>query len=271
MPRQRLVLAIGSCFTNEATGEIVWVKLFQSRTLARPATRTRAAIPYQWGPVIVAVTCKDLYWAEIRRRLDLYDECLRKGLPIQLTDEEIEFTQYCLKRIAYEEDIHKIEEDVNKKSHFIVNVDYFDDDDPPLYIQRYVYPNRTYQVMRKAWDEEREGVFDPNPDLGEEEKYWNVSILLTSEFDPEDEFTEVFALVYLNEENPPVDDPEECNDADPQLLITYDHEDSLYKCEAAFVGHESFGEIAEPFLDAAIDRSVEALNRILTEESKNRS
>jgi hypothetical protein len=154
---------------------------------------------------------------------------------------------------------------MDKPPYTVLNVDISDDKEPILYIQRYVYPHRTYQVIRKIWEEQTEGPFIPDPAYAD--KYWSVNLTLTTEFDPEEdeELLEVFALIYLDEENPPRDEDSDhqTNKAEPHLNITYDPENKLYRCEPTLTQYESLEVIAEPSLRAAIDRSVEGLESIL--------
>jgi hypothetical protein len=155
----------------------------------------------------------------------------------------------------------------------VVNVDISDDSKPILYIQRYVYPKRVYQVIRKDWDEDTEGVFEPDPEYST--KSWSISSILSHEYDPEDEGTDVFAVVYRDEENPPMNSPEEINQrqADPCFLVIYDPEKECYKCElwgygedvskANEQGEQVFEQIAVPTLHAAIDQGVAFLDRLI--------
>jgi len=153
--------------------------------------------------------------------------------------------------------------------------DISDDKEPILYIQRYIYPQRVYQVIRKKWDEDTEGKFEPNPDY--KDKFWHVNFLLTQEYCSDDEDTEIFALVYRDEENPPVDtDSQEENSdhVEPCLFIVYDAEDMSYLCEptsnygediAEFDPHDerAFEEIKVSTLREAIDQSIALLGRLI--------
>jgi hypothetical protein len=162
----------------------------------------------------------------------------------------------------------------------IVNEDISDDSDPTLYIQRYIYPKRAYQVIRKEWDEQMHGAFEPRVEE-DHARYWQVSTLLTQDYDPDsDEMTEVVALIQRDEEYPPVDDPEKINqNVDPCVLVVYDPEDERYKCEPTGVysqevtevnelDEQAFGQVAEPFLEDAINRGVALLDRLIENSVK---
>jgi hypothetical protein len=160
----------------------------------------------------------------------------------------------------------------------VVNVDISDDIEPILYIHRYVYPKRVYQVIRKEWDEDTEGEFEPDPEY--DTKSWSVSSVLLHEYDPEDEGKDVFAIVYRDEENPPMNSPDEINQkqADPCFLVTYDPEDKRYKCELWGFGEDvtkakeqdedAFEQIAAQTLRTAIDQGVALLDRLIENSVK---
>ena len=163
-------------------------------------------------------------------------------------------------------------------SYTIENVDISDNEEPVLYIQRYKYPKRTYRVVRKAWDADTEGEFIPDPAYSE--SYWHINILLLEELDPEDGFTEIFALVDRDEEHSPLDDPEDVKsqNSDPCFHVVYDPEDQRYKCEVTGIygddveevneqDEQAFEQVAEPTLKAAIDRGVALLDNLI-ENSK---
>ena len=165
----------------------------------------------------------------------------------------------------------------------VENVDITDDKEPYLYIQRYKYPKRTYRVVRKEWDEDVEGEFIPNPDYSE--SYWWIDFLLLAEYDPEDEFTEIFASVDRDEEHPPSD---ECGgvksqNSDACFHVVYDPDDKRYKCEVTGnygndienvdvdeQDEQAFEQIAEQTLQAAINRGVALLDNLI-ENSKRKS
>ena len=167
----------------------------------------------------------------------------------------------------------------------VLNEDVSDDKEPFLYIQRYEYPKRIYQVIRKQWDEETEGEFEPNPEY--ETKYWQVSFLLLDDREPPDETddyddseTEVFAVVYRDEENPPVDDPDEIEqNNDPCFLVVYDPKRKLYLCESTgCFGDEvvdfkdedetALNQVAKPTLRATINAGVALLDCLIEHSSK---
>jgi hypothetical protein len=157
----------------------------------------------------------------------------------------------------------------------VANVDISDDEEPILYIQRYMYPKRVYQVIRKEWDEDTEGEFEQKPEY--DTKSWTVTSYLLHEYDPEDEATYVFAVVYRDEENPPTNSPEERSKGqgiDPCFNVIYDPDDECYKCEPSGdygedvtsvneQDEEAFEQIAAPTLRAAIDQGIAFLDRLI--------
>jgi hypothetical protein len=89
-----------------------------------------------------------------------------------------------------------------------------------------------YQVIRKEWDENAEGVFEPDPEY--DMKSWVVTSYLLHEYDPEDEDTHVFAVVFRDEDNPPMSSSKELSQRqsiDPCFNVIFDPEDEYYKCE----------------------------------------
>ena len=56
-------------------------------------------------------------------------------------------------------------------------------------------------------------------------------------------------MIYLDEENPPVDDPEECQETDREQYfnVVYEPEAQLYSCEALLIEFDALDNItAQP-------------------------
>lgn len=154
----------------------------------------------------------------------------------------------------------------------IINADILDGREPHLLVQRYSYPDHVYLVIRRPTDPDEEFAVSPGVEIDYDVVY-TVSILLSeaNEEDFEDEdFTEVFAIIYADEENQPVYAGEETADADPWLGITYDRNTLSYGAEVWETSDEvdvsiltpAIEEISAPRLDMAILQAVEALQRI---------
>ena len=112
----------------------------------------------------------------------------------------------------------------------IVNEGILDEKEPTIYVQRYIYPQRTYQIHRKPMSEDEEFILSDDAD-NTEHRLWCISTLLTEPYEPDDEFFEIVADIYLDEENPPVVNPEECSNADyngPRNLDTKRGENKIY-------------------------------------------
>ena len=146
----------------------------------------------------------------------------------------------------------------------IVNEDILDEKEPIIYVQRYFTPHMVYQVFRKPVSKDEVFIVSE----GAEQRLWCVSSVF---IDPEpynpdeyDDLPEIFALIYLDEENPPVDFPDECEETDPCVSIVYDLETHLYRCEATFVAYEAVDTISAPALQEAIDKGIATLDELLS-------
>lgn len=146
----------------------------------------------------------------------------------------------------------------------ILSVDILDDKEPNVLVQKYVYPDRTFQVFRKPTSADEEFVLSPgieiDPDL-----YWRVSMFLFDSANDlaEDGILELFAVVYLDDENPPTHDTEAQSEGQELLNIAFDPDDGLYHCEPTLLAHERLGGIATSTLDEAITLAVDGLHAIL--------
>ncbi len=87
----------------------------------------------------------------------------------------------------------------------VINVDILDDEEPHVLVQQYVFPDQTFQVFRKPTSPDEKFTLSPgeviDPDL-----YWIVARTLFMTGEELDGISELFALVYLDEENPPTYD-----------------------------------------------------------------
>src|SRR5258707_13504890 len=84
----------------------------------------------------------------------------------------------------------------------VINVDILDDEEPHVLVQQYVFPDQTFQVFRKPTSPDEKFTLSPgeviDPDL-----YWIVARTLVMTDEELDGMSELLALVYLDEENPP--------------------------------------------------------------------
>jgi len=144
----------------------------------------------------------------------------------------------------------------------IVNEGILDEKEPTIYVQRYIYPQRTYQVHRKPMSEDEEFILSDDAD-NTEHRLWCISTLLTEPYEPDDEFFEIVADIYLDEENPPVVNPEECSNADPYGHVVYDAEMHLYCWEATFVGYDDLETVAASTLQEAIEKGIAILDNLI--------
>jgi hypothetical protein len=143
----------------------------------------------------------------------------------------------------------------------IINQDILDDDESPLLVQRYIYPSRIYQVIRKPTSpneqfEVSEGI-EIDPDL-----FWAVNRILSD--DSDEEFPEVFAQIFLDEENPPTYDPDDLPDAEPYAYIEY--EAGLFHGRLTYQGYEAVDEVSTTTLQEAIDQVLAILDPLISRE-----
>ncbi len=147
----------------------------------------------------------------------------------------------------------------------IVNEDILDEKEPVIYVQRYFYPHRTYQVFRKPTSTAETFIISEEA----ESRQWCLSPFLT---DPEpynpddyDGLPEIFAMIYLDEENPPVDDPEECHNRNTEQYfnVVYEPEEQLYSCEAVLIEFDALDDITTSTLQEAIDQGIATLDKLI--------
>lgn len=145
----------------------------------------------------------------------------------------------------------------------ILNVDILDDKEPHILVQKYIYPDRTFQVFRKSTSPDEQFAVSPGIEI-DSDLIWPVSILLLESADDLDEdLDEFFATVYLDEDNPPTYDANDLPQAEEYLNISYDSETQLYHCESPYTGYETLDSITAPTLDEAIAHGIDELHTIL--------
>lgn len=151
----------------------------------------------------------------------------------------------------------------------IVNVDILDDSEPLIFVQRYEFPDRAFQIFRKPESPDEPFHLSAAVTI-DRELLWGVSpILFDTPSDNDqasgDEMPEVFALIYLDEENPPSHDPNQIheNGADPCVAIVYDAKADTYRCEAYSEGLKEVESFATPSLEAEIQMVACAVHDLL--------
>lgn len=150
----------------------------------------------------------------------------------------------------------------------ILNVDILDDKEPHILVQKYIYPDRTFQVFRKPTSSNEQFEVSPGIEI-DRDLYWPISILLFETADELDEdMYEFFATVYLDEDNLPGYDPEHLPSAQEYLNISYDPESQLYCCEPPLAGYETLEGISAPTLDEALARGIDELHAILAAKAE---
>jgi hypothetical protein len=155
----------------------------------------------------------------------------------------------------------------------IVNVDVLDDREPTVLVQKDIYPDRTFQVFRKPTDEDEEFTVSPGV-IVDRALFWGIGRplfdtpddLALLKDDDEDDLLEVFALVYLDEDSPPVHKGEEPPDSNEQVAVMFDPEAGTYVCENCFEDYEGIDDITAPTLDEAIALGVDRLHTILAKD-----
>jgi hypothetical protein len=149
----------------------------------------------------------------------------------------------------------------------IVNEDILDEKEPTIYVQRYYYPHRTYQVFRKPTSNDEPFVISEDA----EQMLWCISTFLINPepYNPDDYdgLPEIFAMIYLDEENPPVDDPEDCHGAEPYINLVYDPETQLYGCEATSIEYEEVDTISALTLQEVIDQALAMLDEFFEKKA----
>jgi hypothetical protein len=90
----------------------------------------------------------------------------------------------------------------------IVNVDLLDDDEPHILVQRYDTGKRVFQVFRKPTSPDEQFAVSPGISI-DADLYWSFSSFLNDPPEADEDVPEIFASVYLDEENPPSHDLDE--------------------------------------------------------------
>lgn len=151
----------------------------------------------------------------------------------------------------------------------ILNVDILDDKQPFVFVQKYIYPDRTFQVFRKSTSPDEEFELSPGVEI-DPDLFWGVGVILFNTPDElDDDMDELFALVYLDEENPPLYDPELQNQVDPHVMVAYSAGERRYYCEPTIVDYDGIEDISAPTLDEAITRAVDGLHTALALAGSN--
>lgn len=149
----------------------------------------------------------------------------------------------------------------------IVNEDILDEKELTIYVQRFICPQRTYQVHRKPTSEDEEFIVSEEAD-NTDERLWCVSTELTAAYDPdlEDEgLFEIFADIYLDEKNPPVDSLEDCKmNAGPYAHIVYDTTMQLYRWEPLYHGWYELKTVAASTLQETIEKGIPILDKLIS-------
>ncbi len=133
----------------------------------------------------------------------------------------------------------------------IVNEAILNENEQTIFVQRFIYPQSTYLVFRKPYTSDEQFALSDDA----ENIVRDVSTWLT-EYDPDDDLLEVFALVYLDEEYPPK--AEEYPDA--AFLVEYDPETRLYSYEIP-----GGGEYTTSTLQEAIKKGIAILDELIKE------
>lgn len=133
-----------------------------------------------------------------------------------------------------------------------VNEAILDENEQTIFVQRYIYPPRTYLVFRKPYTSDEQFVISNDAEHIERD----VSTWMT---EPDEDFPEIFAMVYLDEEYPPK--AEEYPDT--YFYVEYDEETQHYCCQPALIAHNDLETIAEPTLQEAIEQGIVVLDRLV--------
>lgn len=150
----------------------------------------------------------------------------------------------------------------------ILSVDILDDTEPLVLVQKYIYPDMTFQVFRKPTSPDE--VFELSPGVEiDPDLFWSVGRILFETADElDDDMNELFALVYLDEENPPTYDVDKAPDVDPHVCIAYDANKEQYYCEPTLIVDDNeMEDINSPSLDEVVTRAVDALHTGLAQTS----
>ena len=144
----------------------------------------------------------------------------------------------------------------------VINVDILDDEEPHVLVQQYVFPDQTFQVFRKPTSPDEKFALSPGEEI-DPDLYWTVARTLFETGEELDGMPELFALVYLDDENPPVYDKTQLGDGEPIMAVAYDAEAKCYRCEACTDDYDAVDDISAPTLDKAIRRGLQKLYDIL--------
>lgn len=100
MPKQSwFVIVVGGYIEKETRKQTLLSHVYH-KIPYRPATRTRPAIPTQFGPLIATFR----NGAEASAKIALYEERRKQGLPIEPEPQDIAFTKFCKQKNAEWED-----------------------------------------------------------------------------------------------------------------------------------------------------------------------
>lgn len=129
----------------------------------------------------------------------------------------------------------------------VVNEAILDENEQTIFVQRYIYPQRTYLIFRKPYTSDEQFIISDDAEHIER----GVSTWMT---EPNDDFPEVFGMGYLDEEYPPKS--EEYPPA--VLMVEYNTETKLY-CYEVGIGVEA----TAPTLQEAIEIGLATLDRLI--------
>jgi hypothetical protein len=144
----------------------------------------------------------------------------------------------------------------------IVNVDLLNDDEPHILVQRYDTGRRVFQVFRKPASPEEHFAVSPGI-VVDDDLYWSFSSFLNDPPEGDEHLPEVFASIYLDEENPPSHDLDEVlqTAGEEWSNIVRDAESGEFSAEAVLdIQGASLNGIRGPSIDDVIVRTVERLD-----------
>ena len=134
----------------------------------------------------------------------------------------------------------------------VINEAILDENEQTIFVQRYICPQRTYLVFRKPYISDEQFVISDDAEHIERD----VSTWMT---EPDDDFPEIFAMVYLDEEYPPK--AEEYPDT--YFYVEYDEETQHYCCQPALIAHSDLETLAIPTLQEAIEKGITTLDALI--------
>src|SRR5260370_29679421 len=103
----------------------------------------------------------------------------------------------------------------------VIKVDILDEEEPHVLVQQYVFPDQTFQVFRKPASPDEKFALSPGEEI-DPDVYWTVGRTLLETGEELDGMPELFALVYLDDENPPVYDKTQLGDGEPIMAGGHD-------------------------------------------------